>query len=232
MNIFKTVKKTAIAAALAQVTFFAVIPHSPAAGIPTVSATELAQMVVNAQQQAKEALAQLNKAKEAIAQAKSQYDHYKGLIEGNSNLADFLNDPLVNDLIPLGDWEQIYNDAKNLPDLRQRYGLTSDDPVVQKAFDKLLMKADVLEKEKTASDTRVQNAKKLRAKLNTVQTPQEKQDLALRYQQELLEIQTQQLRTQNIKELAAEKAKLEDHKRAQDFKDYMLRRRPDLPKYD
>lgn len=205
---------------------------SLAEGVPTVSPAELAQMAANAQQQAKEALAQLNKAKEAIAQAKSQYDHYKGLIEGNSNLGDFLNDPLVNDLIPMGDWEQIYNDANNLPDLRQRYGLTSDDPVVQKAFDKLLMKADVLEKEKITSDTRVQNAKKLRAKLNAVQTPQEKQDLALRYQQELLEIQTQQLRMQNIQDLAAEKAKLEDHKRAQDYKDYMLGKRPDIPKYD
>lgn len=221
--------KNKIIAAMLFAFVFNIMPYAHAAGIPTVSATELAQMVVNAQQQAKEALAQLNKAKEAIAQAKSQYDHYKGLIEGNSNLADFLNDPLVNDLIPLGDWTQIYNDAKNLPDLRQRYGLISEDPAVQKAFDKLLMKADVLEKEKSASDTRVQNAQKMRAKLNTVQTPQEKQDLSLRYQQEMLELQTQQIRMQNIKELAAEKEKLEDKKRAQDFMNYMNGKSDTLP---
>lgn len=222
MNVFKAVKKTAIAGILVQVTFLSGVQGALAKGIPTISPAELLQMQQNAQQQAKEALAQLNKAKEAIAQAKSQYDHYRGLIEGNSNLADFLNDPLVNDLIPLGDWTTIYNDAKNLPDLRQRYGLTSEDPAVQKVFDKLLMKADILEKEKNASDTRVQNAKKMRAKLNVVQTPQEKQDLALRYQQELLELQTQQLRMQNIKELAAEKEQLDVEKRIQESVDYLL----------
>lgn len=202
------------------------------AGVPTISPEGLAQQNAYAKQQAREAVAQLNKAKEAIAQAKSQYEHYQRLIEGNSKLGDFLNDPLVNALIPMGDWQQIYNDTQRLPELRQRYGLTSDDQKVQQAFDKLLMKAGMLEDEKLASDKRVVNAKKLREKLNLVQTPQEKQDLALRYQQEMLELQTQQIRLQNIKELAAEKEKLADRKRAQDFTDYMLGKRPDLPKYD
>ncbi|MBT1654856.1 conjugal transfer protein, partial [Klebsiella pneumoniae] len=54
-----------------------------ASGIPTVDVANITQLVVNAQQQAKEALAQLDKAKEAISQAKSQYDHYKSIMQGN-----------------------------------------------------------------------------------------------------------------------------------------------------
>lgn len=220
-------KKTAVTVLLAGIYLF--MPGSKAE-IPTISPAELAQQVTHAKQQSREAVAQLKKAKEAIAQTKSQYDHYQKLIQGNSKLGDFLNDPVVNNLIPMGDWEDIYNDIESLPNLRQRYGLTSVDPEVQKAFDQLLMKAGTLEKEKKASDQRVLNAQKLRAKLNVVQTPQEKQDLSLRYQQEMLELQIQQTRLQNTRALAEEKEKLADRKRGQDFKDYMLGKRPDLPK--
>ncbi|WP_016857451.1 type IV secretion system protein [Candidatus Williamhamiltonella defendens] len=222
-------KKTSVTVLLAGIYLF--MPGSQAE-ILTISPSELAQQVIHAKQQAREAVAQLKKSKEAIAQAKSQYDHYQKLIQGNSKLGDFLNDPVVNNLIPMGDWEDIYNDVESLPNLRQRYGLTSVDPEVQKAFDKLLMKAGTLEKEKKASDQRVLNAQKLRAKLNVVQTPQEKQDLSLRYHQEMLELQIQQTRLQNLRALAEEKEKLADRKRGQDFKDYMLGKRPDLPKYD
>lgn len=207
-------------------------PPVQGSGVPTVDAAALLQQAQYAQQQAQAVLAQLNKAKEAIAQARSQYEHHRSLIQGNAGMADFLNDPSLNNLIPSGDWSQLYGQTRNLPDLRQRYGLMSGDPAVQASFDKLLVKADVLEKEKVISDRRVQHAGEMRKKLNWAQTPQQKQDLALRYQQELLELQTQQIRLENTRRLMDEKEKLEDRKRAQDFKDYMLGRRASLPVYD
>ncbi|HBY0751617.1 TPA: P-type DNA transfer protein VirB5, partial [Klebsiella pneumoniae] len=190
-----------------------------ASGIPTVDVASITQLVVNAQQQAKEALAQLDKAKEAISQAKSQYDHYKSIMQGNDKLGDFLNDPLLNELLPVSDWQDIYSQAKDLPNLRTRYGLTSSDPKIQAAFDKLLSQADTLEKQYDASNKRIKTAEGLRSRLNSVETPKDREQLGLRYQQEMLELQNQQAQLQNTRYLMEQQNKIDDAKRAQAFED-------------
>ncbi len=78
-----------------------------------------------------------------------------------------------------------------------------------------------LEKAYDASNSRIQNAEQLRNQLNTVDTPKDREQLALRYQQEYLELQNQQLQIQNTKMLMEEKEKIENTKRSQDFTDYM-----------
>lgn len=191
-----------------------------AAGIPTMSVSELAQMVINAQQQAKEALAQLDQAKNAIAQAKSQYEHYKGIVQGNDKLGNFLNDPLLNKILPTHDWQDIYSQAKDLPNLRSRYGLTSTDPKVQAAFDKLLSQADALERQYSATNQRISNAEGLRNQLNAVQDPKGREQLAMRYQQESLELQNQQMQLQNSRYLLEQKEKMENEKYNQEVNDY------------
>ncbi|MGN2498845.1 P-type DNA transfer protein VirB5 [Serratia nevei] len=190
-----------------------------ATGIPTIDVANIAQLALNAKQQADEALSQLNKAKEAIQQAKSQYDHYKGLVTGNDQLGNFLNDPLLNKVLPLDDWNSIYSNTKNLADLRNRYGLTSSDPNVQKSFDHLLSQAGALEDTYNAASQRIKNAEQLRQKLNTVQTPQQREELGLRLQQEQLELQNQQIQLQNVKMLMDQQERIEDKKRGQDFMD-------------
>ncbi|PLY35825.1 conjugal transfer protein [Pectobacterium carotovorum] len=192
------------------------------AGVPTVSVAELTQMVLNAQQQAQQALAQLEKAKESIQQAKNQYDHYKSIMEGNDKLGAFLNDPYVNKLLPTSDWQDIYSQAKNLPDLRKRYGFVGYEPEAQKVFDKLLSQVGVLEEQYEATNTRKKNAESMREKLNTVQTPAEREQLALRYQQEQLEMANQQAQLQNTRYLMEQEEKLEQKKKEQDFVNYML----------
>lgn len=188
---------------------------SVASGIPTIDVANIAQLAANAKQQADEALSQLNKTKEAIQQAKGQYDHYKSLVTGNDKLGDFLNDPALNQVLPLSDWNNIYTDTKNLADLRSRYGLTSSDPKVQQAFDYLLSQAGAFEDTYNAASQRIKNTEQLRQKLNTVQTPQQREELALRVQQEQLELQNQQIQLQNMKLLMDQKDKIEDEKRAQ-----------------
>jgi len=190
---------------------------SHASGIPTVDVASIAQQVLNATQQAQQALDQLNQTKAAIQQAKNQYDHYKNLVTGNNQLGNFLNDPLLNKVLPVKDWNDIYSDSKNLTDLRSRYGLTSSDPKVQAAFDKLLQQAGALEDTYNAASQRIDNAEQLRQRLNTVQTPQEREELGLRLQQEQLELQNQQIKLQNIQMLMDQKEKIEDKKRAQAF---------------
>lgn len=199
----------------------AVLSFSPllsqASGIPTVDVANIAQLVMNATQQAQQALDQLNETKAAIQQAKSQYDHYKNLVTGNNQLGNFLNDPLLNNVLPAKEWSDIYSDTKNLTDLRNRYGLTSSDPKVQAAFDKLLQQAGALEDTYNAASQRIDNAEQLRQRLNTVQTPQEREELGLRLQQEQLELQNQQIKLQNIQMLMDQNEKIEDKKRAQAF---------------
>ncbi|KFF71711.1 MULTISPECIES: type IV secretion system protein [Pectobacterium] len=199
-----------------------------AAGVPTVSVAELSQLVINAQQQAQQALAQLEKAKEAIQQAKGQYDHYKSIMQGNDKLGAFLNDPYVNKLLPTSDWEDIYSQAKNLPELRKRYGLTGYEPQAQAVFDKLLSQVGVLEDQYQATNTRIQHAEGLRRRLDSVETPKEREQLALRYQQERLELEVQQAQLQNTRYLQEEKRRLEKQKNAQNFLDYLDGKRNDL----
>ncbi|MEA7989552.1 conjugal transfer protein, partial [Salmonella enterica subsp. enterica serovar Virginia] len=168
------------------------------------------------------ALAQLEKAKEAIQQAKSQYEHYKSIMEGNDKLGSFLNDPYVNQLLPARDWQDIYNQTQDLTDLRKRYGVSGYEPEVQKVFDKLLRQAGVLEEQYKATNIRKKNAETLRNKLNEVQTPAEREQLVLRYQQEQLELANQQTQLQNTRYLMEQQEKLEQKKKEQNFVDYML----------
>lgn len=203
-----------------------------AVGIPTMSITEITQMIINAQQQASQALDQLSAARDAISQAKSQYENYKGIITGNDKLGDFLNDPTLNSLLPVSDWQNLYNRAQDITDLRTRYGLTSSNPKIQATFDKLLAQAGVLEDQYEASGKRVKIAEGLRTQLNTVQTPAEREQLNLRYQQEQLELQNQKAQLENSRYLMDQKDKIEDKRRAQSFEDYMLGKSSTRPTYE
>lgn len=203
-----------------------------ASGIPTVSIAELTQMIVNAQQQASQALDQLQAAKDAIMQAKNQYENYKDMITGNNKLGDFLNDPTLNSLLPVSDWQNLYNRSQDLGTLRTRYGLTSSNSMVQAAFDKLLAQAGVLEDQYNASQKRIQNAQQLRQQLNNTNTPADREQLQLRYEQERLELENQKAALDNSRYLMQQKDKIEDKRRQQAFEDYMLGKSPSRPKYE
>ncbi|EFF9667462.1 MULTISPECIES: type IV secretion system protein [Enterobacterales] len=189
-------------------------------GIPSVDVARITQAAQQAQIQAKEALAQLNAAKDAIAQAKAQYDKYEGMVKGNANLGDWLRDDNVSDLFPTDDWADLYDDASNLSSLRSRYGLTSSDPGVQAQFDRLLSQAGVLEKNYSASANRIKRLSSMRKALNTAVTPQQKEDLALRFQDEQLELKNQEVQLQNTRMLMEQKEKINDAKYAQDMSEY------------
>lgn len=200
------------------------------AGIPTVDAPTLGQLVVNAQEAATQAKTALDTAKDGIEQVRTQFEAHKSMITGNSNLGDFLNNPALNKMLPLADWSEVYDSVRDLSQLRERYGLNSDDPSIQKKFDKYLAIADALERTYDASSERVKNATELRGKLNQVETPQQKEDLQLRYQHEMLELQVQQMRVDQMNMLVAQQEKIDNRRRIQDFKDYVNGRRPDMPK--
>ncbi|WP_241773201.1 type IV secretion system protein [Pantoea sp. CFSAN033090] len=201
-------------------------------GIPSVDVARITQAAQQSMVQAKEALAQLNEAKNAIAQAKAQYEKYEGMVKGNANLGDWLRDDNVSDLFPTQDWADLYDDASNLSSLRSRYGLTSSDPGVQAKFDRLLAQAGVLEKSYDASANRIKRLSSMRNALNTAVTPQQKADLALRFQDEQLELKNQEVQLQNTRLLMEQKEKMNDAKYAQDMSDYYAgktRKQPTRP---
>lgn len=220
-------KKTVIALALSAMLGGAVPAF--ATGVPTLDAATGMILENNAVAQAKQALDALNAAKDGIRQAEQQYNNYKSMVSGNDQLGGFLNNPALNKVLPLGTWSDVYSGVQDIASLRNRYGLTSDNASVQQKFDRMLSATDALERTYNASTERVKNAEQLRAKLDQVQTPQQKEDLQLRYQQEMLEQQNQQMRLANMQMLQAQSDKMDNAKRAQDFQDYMLGKTTVIP---
>ena len=226
-------KKTIIATAISAALLTAALPtYAAVPGIPTLDGTTALLLTNNALQQAQQAMDALKTAKDGISQAKSQYDNFKSIATGNDKLGDFLNNPALNKVLPMGEWADVYGTVQDIARLRERYGLKSDNVSVQAKFDRLLAAADALERNYDASTERVRNAEQLRGRLNVVLTPQQKEDLQLRYQQELLEQQNQQMRMANMQMLMEQQEKMEHNKRAQAFSDYMLGKSKVLPKYD
>jgi type IV secretion system protein VirB5 len=203
-----------------------------ATGVPTLDVVTAGLLESNAIAQAKQALDALNTAKDAIQQAEAQYNNYKSIVTGNDKLGSFLSNPAMNKILPMGDWSQVYSSVQDIAGLRNRYGLVSSNASVQARFDQMLAATDALERTYNASTERVNNAEQLRAKLNTVVTPQQKEDLQLRYQQELVEQNNQQMRLANMQMLQQQQEKMEDAKRAQAFSDYMKGKTNVIPKYD
>lgn len=201
----------------------AVALPASATGVPTVDAANLIQLRLDAAAQVTQAADALKTAKDGIDQVRSQYNDYKGIVTGNDKLGNFLNNPALNKVLPVGDWAGVYSSVQDIVSLRKRYGLISSDATVQEKFDRILAGMDALERTYDASSARLNNAEQLRARLNEVQTPQEKADLQLRYSQELLEQQNTQMRMVNMQMLQEKQADIEEQKRQQDFLDKNLR---------
>lgn len=192
-----------------------------ATGIPTLDAVSAAIQTSNALAQAQQAMDALKTAKQGIEEARDQYEGYKALVSGNADYSRFLNNPTVNKAFPVGEWMDLYEDAVDLPNLRQRYGLYSTNAMIQRQFDEMLSVVGALELNYEASNERIKNAEALRSELDRVQTPQEKADLQLRYQLEYIELQNQQMRLQNIQMLADQKEKLENKQKSRQYVDQL-----------
>jgi type IV secretion system protein VirB5 len=215
----------------AALTFGTIAQQAQATGILTADVASLAQLVLNAQEQANQAGDALSEATRGIEQAKSQFNEYKGLTTGNDQLGNFLDNPALNRVLPLEGWAKVYDSASDLAELRERYGMTSDNVTTQQKFDRVLSVMSALEKVYAASNERLENANALRNRLNSVQTPQEKEDLELRYQHEHLELQVQQQRLGQMQMLVQQEEKLQNQGRIQSFKDYAKGKSSTIPQY-
>ncbi|ECO4189895.1 conjugal transfer protein [Salmonella enterica] len=191
-----------------------------ASGIPVVDAASIAQMVKDAATEAQHAKEQMDAYANIISQAKSQFEETKDMISGNWKLGDFVDQQLMNGLIP-DDWEEIYNDMDSLVSLREKFGLKSDNADVQKQYDKLLSGYNVLDQAEEVNNTRVENLKQLGKLLDSAETPQQKEDLKLRIQLEQANIQNEQIRLQNVKDMMDKQEKLDNVAKEKGFMDDM-----------
>ena len=141
------------------------------------------------------------------------------LLRGDS----FLNSipDLTNDVISLT--------GESLSQLRESYGLVSDNLEVQKQFDKLISYTDFSKKYLKKIESRIKKLDNLKVLADSAQTPAQKQDVAnklaiekLRYDQEQLAMSEAEKSFERNIELqhrqAMEDYKKEENRKAENFK--------------
>lgn len=198
-----------------------------ASGIPTVDVANIAQMVLDAQAQALQAKAQLDAAMSQLDEAKRQFDQTKGFITGNSGYGGMYNDPAMTSYIPTSispdSWEQLYTkmDTVTLQNMRNKYGLETDNKVQQEAYDKKLQDFYFTQGALAANNRRLENIQRLQEEADRATTPQQKQDIANRIAAEQAEIQNENNRLAVVNSLQAKQEKLQTQRVNQDFSQFL-----------
>ena len=185
-----------------------------AAGIPTIDIAAIAQMILDGVEQATRFKTQMEEAKNRLSEMKSQGDHYKDMVDGHFNFEDVLNNPTSNQFMALRNWKDIYNDSTGLAELRQEFGMFSDDPIVQRRYDNKLRQYNAQSKFHKASVERSEKMKDLLEQFDTATTPAAKDDIAnaLRFEQTQIQNDTKMMASLN--DLMAESRLLEAGKAA------------------
>lgn len=155
------------------------IMPSHATGIPVFDAASALNMV----QQIQEAQAQYKQLVETYQQAKSLHDQTiaegKRLYDGVTNfqVQDLLDDPSLSSYLPNKRTASSLSDvSSDISSLRSKYGLTSSQTAVQKAYDSLLTELDTMQTAYNTAVERGDRLNKLSEKLETAETPQQKAD--------------------------------------------------------
>ena len=109
-----------------------------ASGIPTVDVAAIAQMVADGMEEAARFTQDMEEARNRLQEMKEQGEHYKSMVDGHWDYEKILNDPNLNDFFANEEWQDIYDNVTNLDQLRDEFGMYSDDPNVQNRYDKEL----------------------------------------------------------------------------------------------
>ena len=209
-------------------------PAAHASGIPTVDVAAIAQAVMDAMQQAMEAADQLAAAEEQISelqrqyeQAQEQFEDLKDMTTGNSRYGTKYWSEQMYDYIPTsptqGSWEDIYQEMNEgmLEQYRNKYGLTSDDPLQQEVFDTQLTNLRTLENAHRANNLRLENLKNLQALADAATTPQEKEDIQTRLITEQAAINNESNRLATVQSLMARNDEMLRQKQNREFNDIL-----------
>ena len=160
------IKPTLIALTMAFTT-----SQSFAGGVPTVDGATLSAIVSGDMQKLAQLQQQLQAAQTQIQQYRDFANDTKRRLEGNMGIADLLRgDSFLNSIPDLTN-DVISLTGESLSQLRESYGLVSDNPEVQKQFDKLISYTDFSKKYLKKIESRIKNLDNLKVLADSAQTP-------------------------------------------------------------
>ena len=187
--------------------FILFISQANASGIPTFDASTFAQLTTQIQQ-----------TQNLLQNAQSQLE----AITGNSNIGRLLHDSSLVDYIPInGDWSEIFD--SNLSPLLERYGLESENPEVQKIYEREVAVMVAAERSYEAQSQRLANIEALMDRANVVETPQQREDLANAISIEQAAIQLEQNRMIALQQTVEQDRNLEVRQAAQELRSFFGR---------
>ncbi len=153
-------------------------PPTLATGIPVVDVASMVQFAAEATTRAAEFAEDITEARKRLSELKSQGAHYKRMVEGHVDFEDVLYDPTLNSVYSLKDWRTIYNNIEDIADLRQEFDMYSDDPMVQRSYDRQLKEYKMKTIFYENSVKRNENMASLMTQYQSATTPATKADLA------------------------------------------------------
>ncbi|MDO4729501.1 MAG: type IV secretion system protein [Bacteroidota bacterium] len=172
-----------------------------AGGIPTADVAMVTTTIAENLKTLEQLKEQLAATQEQIEQAKDFARNEIRRFEGNWNLGNLINnDPFLSSLPREVADSMIGAATNNIDSLRKKYGLSTDNPEVQKHFDGLLKYADRLNSAYKNTIKRISNLKDIKTLLDTADTPAKKADVANKLALEQLSFNQEQQALNRLQE--------------------------------
>ncbi|WP_085344650.1 type IV secretion system protein [Vibrio sp. ArtGut-C1] len=195
-----------------------------ASGIPVVDVAGIAQMITDSATRAQEFSQSISEARNRLNQLKSQAQHYKSMVEGHYGFEEILSDPNLNDAIDLSAYSDLYDAIDDVSDLREEFGLYSDNPVTQRRYDMQLKQLKFQETLYERSAKRQERMSRLLSQFGTATTPAAKEDLgnAINFEKTLMENEQDMMTA--MSEMLERQKQLEISQRARASIKHLLRK--------
>ncbi|OOF77866.1 hypothetical protein BKG96_07540 [Rodentibacter caecimuris] len=204
-----------------------------ASGIPTVDAAGIATTIAENLKTLEQLKEQLDAAHQQIEQAKDFAKNEIRRFEGNWNLGDLIsNDDFLRTLPQQAKDILIGNsNSFDIGNLRNKYGLLSDNAQTQKSYDALMKYTERMNDVYKNTLKRIKSLEKIKDLANAATTPAQKQDVANKLALEQLSFNQEQQALKQMEEavkaqenLARDKAKLDFSRKLQQEKEIYKKR--------
>ena len=173
-------------------------------GIPTTDVAAVTTMIQENMKTLEELRKQLDAVNRQIEQAKQFAQDEIRRFEGNLSLNKLIsNDDFLSSLpkeavdILLGG-----SSPNAMNDLRNQYGLATDDPIKQKEYDALIKKAERTKASYKSTQKHIKNLGEIKKEADNAKTPSQKADVANKIAYEQLLITQEQLALRQLEESA------------------------------
>ncbi len=171
-------------------------------------------MVVDSATRAQEFTQSITEARNRLNQLKSQAEHYKRMVEGHYGFEEILSDPNLNSIIDLSAYRDLYDAIDDISDLRDEFGLHSNDPGIQRRYDMQLKQYKFQEMLYKRSSERNERMSRLLSQFSTATTPAAKEDLANSINFETMQMQNEQSMMTSMSDMLERQKALEAQQRS------------------